>query len=145
MHSRVVTRQFSKKTPQLAHPRNRAVLEPTNVLPSAGLAIYAARGLRSGTAEITAVVFTACGGWQVVLKIEVRKLGIFQVASYVISTSWHFQNLHPKLAEIGVQKKRVSMRKLKLRQLNAENCVRLAFYAFIPRQRPFVEKTAVNT
>ena len=28
MHSRVVTRQFSKKTPQLAHPRNGAVLEP---------------------------------------------------------------------------------------------------------------------
>ena len=31
MHSRVVTRQFSdKKTPQLAHPRNGAVLEPDN-------------------------------------------------------------------------------------------------------------------
>ena len=29
-----------------------------------GLAIYAARGLRSGTAEITEVVFTACGRWQ---------------------------------------------------------------------------------
>ena len=26
-------------------------------------AIYTARGLRSGTAEITAVAFTACGGW----------------------------------------------------------------------------------
>ena len=32
MHSRVVTRQFSNKIPpQLAHPRNGAVLEPTNV------------------------------------------------------------------------------------------------------------------
>ena len=29
-----------------------------------GLAIYAARGLRSGSAEITAVAFTGCGGWQ---------------------------------------------------------------------------------
>ena len=29
-----------------------------------GLAIYAARGLRSGTVEITAVAFTACGGWR---------------------------------------------------------------------------------
>ena len=31
-HSRVVTRQFSKKTPQLADPRNGAVLEPTKNL-----------------------------------------------------------------------------------------------------------------
>ena len=30
MHSRLVTRQFSKKTTSLAHPRNGAVLEPTN-------------------------------------------------------------------------------------------------------------------
>ena len=37
----------------------------------AGLAIYAARGLQSGTAEITAVIFTACGGasgWQYLLE-----------------------------------------------------------------------------
>ena len=49
----------------------------------ARLAIYAARGLRSGTPEITAVICTACGGWQIFSQNEVRRLGIFQVASHV--------------------------------------------------------------
>ena len=58
-----------------------------------GLAIYVAVGLRSGTAEIIAVAFTAC----------MRKLDIFQVASNV-----------SLVAEIGVRKKsaRVQCRKL---------------------------------
>ena len=45
----------------------------------AGLAIYAARGLRRGTAEITAVIFTTA----VKSENEMRKLDIFQVASNV--------------------------------------------------------------
>ena len=35
------------------------------------------------TAEITAVVFYHCGGWQFFLENEMRKLDIFQVASNV--------------------------------------------------------------
>ena len=38
-HSRVVTRQFSKKTPQLADPRNGAVFEPTNFIPKQALSL----------------------------------------------------------------------------------------------------------
>ena len=45
------------------------------------LAIFAARGLRSGSAEITAVFFTACRDWQFFSKNEMRKLDIFQVVS----------------------------------------------------------------
>ena len=44
-----------------------------------GLAIYAARGLWSRTAEITAVASTVCGGWQFFSKNEMRKVDIFQV------------------------------------------------------------------
>ena len=43
--------------------------------------IYVVVGLRSGTAEVTAVAFTACGGWQVFSYNEMRKLDIFQVTS----------------------------------------------------------------
>ena len=71
--------------------------------------------LRSGTAEIqiTAVAFTACGGWQFFFeKNEMRKLDIFQAVSNV-----------SLVAEAGVRKKSASMRKLKLRNLNAENFV----------------------
>ena len=46
------------------------------------VAIYAARGLRSGTAEITSVVFTPAVAGNF-LKNEMRKLDIFQVASNV--------------------------------------------------------------
>ena len=52
-------------------------------VPGSGLAICAARGLQSGTAEITAVAFSACGGWRFFLKNEMRKLDIFQVASNI--------------------------------------------------------------
>ena len=94
----------------------------------AGLAIYAARGLQSGTAEITAVVFTTT------------------VAGYFFEKSD---------AEIGhlpggfkcefgggsrVLQKSVSMRKLNLRELNAQNCVNERFVqriAAIPRQKNF--------
>ena len=97
-------------------------------LQPAGLAIYAAMGLRSRTTEFTAVAFTA----QFFLKNEMRKLDIFQVASDV-----------SLVAETGVRKKSVCMRKLKLRELNAENCVSLHFaqrfpgkcYARSPPQR----------
>ena len=75
----------------------------------AGLAIYAARGLWSRSAEITAVALTACRGWQFFSKIEMRKLDIFQVASNV-----------SLVAETGVRKKSVSMWKLKLRELDAK-------------------------
>ena len=51
----------------------------------AGLAIYAARGLRSGTAEMTAVVFTTAVAGNFFFfffrNCETRKLDIFQVAS----------------------------------------------------------------
>ena len=57
---------------------------------------------------MTAVLFTACGGWQFYSKSEVRKLDIFQAVSG---------------GRNRVRKKSVSMRKLKLRELNAENCV----------------------
>ena len=74
-------------------------------------------------------------------KNEVRKLGIFQVASNV---SFHYMassKNHPNLAEIGVRKKSVSMRKLKLRELNAEDCVyHIALYAAIPKEKPFAQK-----
>ena len=76
-----------------------------------GLAIYAARGLRSGTAKLPQWLYRL--RWlEILSKNEMRKLGIFQVASNV-----------SLVAETGVQKKSVSMRKLKLRELNAENCV----------------------
>ena len=74
--------------------------------PHAGLTIYAARGLRSGTAEMIAVAFNACGGWQFFPKNEMRKLDIFQEASNV-----------SLVAEAGAWKKSASMRKLKLREL----------------------------
>ena len=41
-----------------------------------------------------------------------------------------------------MQKKSISMRKLNLRVLNAENCVKLAFYAAIPREKTFAPKKA---
>ena len=49
----------------------------------AGLAIDAARGLRSGTVEITAVVFTTAVVGNLFSKNEMRKLDIFQVVSNV--------------------------------------------------------------
>ena len=57
------------------------------------------------------------------LKNEVRKLGIFQVVSNVSFHKMAFSKYHPNLAETEVRKKSVSMQKLKLRELNAENCV----------------------
>ena len=62
------------------------------------------------TAEIVAVAFTAYGGWQFFSKNEMRILDIFGFK-----------------CEFGggnrVRKKSVSMRKFKLRESNAENCV----------------------
>ena len=95
-----------------------------------GLAIYAARGLRSGIAENTAVAFTACGGWQFFWKMRCGNR---------TSSRWH------QMAKTGVRKKSVSMRKLKLWELNADSRVMIkAFHAAIPRQKPFAEKTAVT-
>ena len=78
----------------------------------AGLAIYAARGLRSGSAEITAVVFTAAVAGNYFLEKRDAEIG-------------HLPGGFK--CEFGgrnwVRKKSLSMRKLKLRELNAENCV----------------------
>ena len=59
------------------------LIDPEGINQGAGLAIYVARGLRSGSTETTEVTFTACGGWDFFSKNEMRKLDIFQVASNV--------------------------------------------------------------
>ena len=71
---------------------------------SAGLAIYVARGLWSGSAEITAVAFTACGGWRVSSKNEMQKLDIFQVVSTLVCAWWRkpVAEEEPKHAEIQI-------------------------------------------
>ena len=60
------------KTPPSKNPSKNLVFteNPYRCLPSIRLAIYVARGLRSRTAEITAVAFTACNGWQFFSKVE---------------------------------------------------------------------------
>ena len=62
---------------------------------------------RSGSAEITAVAFTACGGWQNFSKNEMRKLDILPASNVSLA------------AETGVRKKSVGMRKLKLQVFRA--------------------------
>ena len=91
---------------------NPACLDSLGGEVEAVLAIYAASGLQSGTAETTAVAFIACGGGHFFSKNEMQKLDIFQVVSDV-----------SLVADTGVRKKSMSMRKLKLRELNAKNCV----------------------
>ena len=78
---------------------------------TSGLAIYAVRGLRSGSAEITAVSFTAA-------------VFIFQKNKHCRNwTSSRWFQMRVGGGNNRVQKKSVRMRKFKLRELNAENCV----------------------
>ena len=87
--------------------------------------MYAARGLRRGSAEITAVVFTAYGGWQFHrnMRHEVWKSDIFQVASDV---SFHQMVSSKQSPKPGGNRGAVEERKyaeFKLRGLNADSCV----------------------
>ena len=100
-----------------------------------GLAIYTARGLRSGTAKIAAVAFTACGDWQFSLKNEMQKLDIFQVVS----------NLS-LVAETAVRKKSVRLRRkhteTQIMRVECRKLCYLAFYAAIPRKNPLQNKSS---
>ena len=86
-----------------------------------GLAIYAARGLRSGTAEITAVVWLA----------TLIEKWVAEAGHLPGGFKYEFGG------GSRVQKKCVSMRKLNLRELNAENCVNLRSMQRFPGKKPF--------
>ena len=61
-----------------------------------------------------------------------------------VFTNWHLQKTRLNLAEIGMQKKSISMRKLKLlKSIREDECRKLcefAFYAVIAKGKPFADK-----
>ena len=79
--SEFLSPKLSDKCPHATSFESLKIAQATFNL--AGLAIYAASGLRSGSAAITTAAFTACGGWQSFLKNEMRKLDILHVVSNV--------------------------------------------------------------
>ena len=95
----------------------------------AGLAIYAARGLRSGTAEIIAVAFIACGGWQLFSKKEVQKSGIVLVSK------------SPKPGRNrGAEEERKHAETQAARAERRNLVKHTAFYAAIPKEKSLAEK-----
>ena len=97
-----------------------------------GLPIYAARGLRSGSAEITAVAFTVSGGWHFFWK---RRCGNWTSSTWFqMWVWWRKPGAEEERKHAEIQIARVEGRKL---------CW-LAFYAAIPREKTIAGKTAVK-
>ena len=88
-------------------------------------------GVASGTMEITAVAFTACGGWQFFFEMRCGNWTSSRASSVSL------------VAETGVQKKTlsVSMRKLKLQELSAENCVNFCSLQRRPGKNPLRQRS----
>ena len=104
-----------------------------------GLAIYAARRLRSRTAKITAVIFTACGGWHFFRNMRCR-IGHLPGGFKCEFSPHGIIKKSPKPGgQRGVEEEREHA-DTQIARVERRRLCYSAFYAAIPKGKPFAEK-----